>query len=106
MNWNDEIIDEVWQHGRVLPDVDAALWRQDACGAWMRRDEYGHASSEFGWKMERVTAGTGDAPQSLRPYHWHNRFDISQHLAHGRVKADRSGVPASEQAWPPKNRQL
>jgi hypothetical protein len=59
-----ELVEAVWAHGRTMPEADAAHWRQDACGAWMRREHFGREDSEFGWKMERV--GYPDAPASRR----------------------------------------
>jgi hypothetical protein len=47
-------------------DGSVSFWRpgaedwapaQDACGAWMRREHFGHEASEFGWKIERVAPG-------------------------------------------------
>ncbi len=94
------LVEAVWQHGRVMPEADPAQWRQDACGAWMRRGHYGH-DSDFGWKMERVAPGGAD---NLRPFHCRNAYDISTGKPHCRVSADRSNVPAEKYATPPRNR--
>ena len=101
-----ELHDAVWEHGRVMPEADAALWRQDACGAWMQRDHFGREDSDFGWKMEKVSAGGSDAPENLRPFNLRNRYDIANARPHCRMTADRSDVPAEKYARPPRNRPL
>lgn len=101
-----ELIEAVWGHGRAVPEADAAQWRQDACGAWMRREHFGREDGEFGWKMERVSPGGADSPESLRPFNLRNHYDIANGRQHCRVTADRSNVPAEKYARPPRNRQL
>jgi hypothetical protein len=101
-----ELIDAVWEHGRTMPEADPALWRQDACGAWMRRDQYGLESSDFGWRAENISPGGADTPGNLRPFHWRNRYDVAEGKPHCRVCADRSGVPAEKYARPPRNRTI
>ena len=54
VNLSNKIIDAAWEHGRVMPEADAANWRQDACGAWIRRTQFGEEHSEFGWKIEQI----------------------------------------------------
>ena len=85
-------------------EADASAWRQDACGAWMRRDQFGHEQSEFGWKVENVSKGGPDTLENLRPFHWRNSFDIGNNAAHCKVSAGRSGVMSGEYAGPPRNR--
>lgn len=106
MDWSDAIVDAVWQHGRAMPEADAARWRQDACGAWIRREHFGHEQSEFGWKIERVAAGGAPSVESLRPFHVRNRYDIALGAPHCSVTADRTDVPAVEYIYPPRNRDL
>lgn len=106
MKWTPETLRQVWERGRVLPEADPSLWRQDACGAWMRRDQFGRERSEFGWKIERVSAGGADTPENLRPFHWRNRPDLANGRPHCTVTADRSGVGPGEFASPPLNREI
>jgi len=101
-----ELIDAVWEHGRVLPEADSMLWRQDACGAWMRRDCFGRENSEFGWKIEKVSSGDAHTAESLRPFNVRNFFDIASGRPHCRTTADRSNVPAEKYARPPRNRSV
>jgi len=99
-----DLIDAVWQHGRVVAQTDETQWRQDACGAWMRREHYGRAGSDFGWKVERVMAGGADTAETLRPFNVGNGFDIANGRPRCAVTADRSNVPAEKYVFPPRNR--
>lgn len=106
MNPTDDQIEDIWQHGRVMTDADPSIWRQDACGAWIRRDQFGRKHSEFGWKIEAVAAGGPDTSEVLRPFHWRNRYDAANRKPHCAVRADRTGVPPGEYVHPPRNRGL
>jgi hypothetical protein len=101
-----ELIEAVWAHARAMPEADPAHWRQDSCGAWIRREHFGHEDSDFGWKLEKISAGGPDTAENLRPYHWRNEYDVARGRAHCRIMADRSGVPAEKYASPPRNRPL
>ncbi len=101
-----ELVEAVWAHGRTMPEADAAQWRQDACGAWMRREHLGREDSEFGWKMERVQLGGADSADNLRPFNLRNHYDMANGRQLCRVTADRSNLPAEKYARPPRNRQI
>ena len=64
----------------------------------MRREQYGQEHAEFGWKIEKVSAGGLDAAENLRPHHCSNRYDAANGKAHRRITADRRGAPAVEYA--------
>ena len=98
------LIDAVWQQGRVMPEADSAHWRQDACGAWMRCEQHGREDAEFGWKLEKVSAGGPDSAENLRPYHRSNGYDVANGQPHCALTADRSNLPAEKYAMPPRNR--
>lgn len=103
---NRALLDAVWAHGRAMPEADPAQWRQDACGAWMRREHYGREDSPFGWKMERVRVNGGTSAETLRPFNIRNGYDVANRHARHRVTADRSSIPAEKYAWPPRNRHV
>lgn len=103
---NRALVEAVWARGRTLPEADAAHWRQDACGAWIRHEHFGREDSEFGWKMERVSLGGADPADNLRPFNLRNHYDIANGRQHCRVTADRSSVPAEKYARPPRNRNI
>jgi len=98
-----ELIDSVWERGRVMPEADPQVWRQDACGAWMKREHFEREDSDFGWKMESLSSGDSG---SLRPFNVRNHYDIGAGRAQCHATADRSKVPAEKYASPPRNRSL
>jgi hypothetical protein len=104
MKWKQDLIEAVWQNTRVGTDADQAVWRQDACGAWIRRDQFEHGGAEFGWRIENVSGGGPDIPANLRAFHVRNHFEMSSKRPHCEVTADRTGVPAGEYVGPPRNR--
>ena len=104
MAFDDKTIERVWQKARAMTEPTSELWRQDECGAWIRRDHYGAAHSEFGWKIENVSAGGADVLENLRPFHHANGFDRATRQARCHVKADRTGVPVMEHIREPRNR--
>ena len=58
MNWKQETIEAVWQHGRAMPEADPSVWRQDGCGAWMRRDQFGDSHSELAGRSRSLPAAS------------------------------------------------
>ena len=100
------LIEAVWTHGRVMPEADAAHWRQDTCGAWIRREHFEREDSDFGWRMARVSPGGADSAENLRPFNLANDYDIADGRPHCRLTADRANVPAEKYAAPPRNRPL
>lgn len=104
MDRSEALIDTVWQQARTMPEADPSLWRQDVCGAWIRRDHYAR-DSEFGWKIGKFKVGAAD-PENLRPLHWQNDYDVANHNARCHVRADRDRVPSGEIASPPRNRNI
>ncbi|MEW5862602.1 MAG: hypothetical protein AB1773_03290 [Pseudomonadota bacterium] len=105
-NPNPALIDAVWEHGRVMAEADPAHWRQDSCGAWMRREHYGRQDTPFGWKLEPLDPAGPHDPTNLRPFHWRNGYDPANRRPRCRVSADRTGVPAEKFVFPPRNRDL
>ena len=104
MNVNRDQIEIAWEHGRTVAEADPAVWRQDACGACIRRDQFGREGSEFGWKIENIADGARGTGVVLRPFHCGNRYDAANRKPHCMIKADRAGVPSGEFAAPPRNR--
>lgn len=96
MPYTQQIIQSVWEKGRVIAEQDPAEWRKDACGAWMRREHYGHENSDYGWKIENVSPGGADEPENLRPFHCKNSYDVGTGRAHCHVTADHKDVDSHE----------
>ena len=67
MHYSERVVQEISENGRASAEQESTSWRRDACGAWIRRDHYGTAQSEFGWEIENISvAGTGES-EHLRP---------------------------------------
>ena len=72
---DENLIQHVWEKGRVIPHYNPDLFRQDAAGAWMIREQYGNTDSMFGWEIEHIyphALGGTDALLNLRPMQWMN----------------------------------
>jgi hypothetical protein len=75
MNFDDETIQSVWEMAKEIARNNPNVWRQDQCGAWIKRDEYGNRNSEFGWEIDHITTvsrGGSDDLSNLRPLQWEN----------------------------------
>lgn len=81
--FNKEIIEVVWEKGRIIEGYDPAKFRQDACGAWITRDKYGDKTSNFGWVIDHICPRSllerHNVPEdavndvvNLQPMHWAN----------------------------------
>lgn len=106
MVFDEDLIQRVWQKGRATPERDQDEWRKDQCGAWMRREQYGGETAEFGWKIENVSIGGGDELANLKPFHWRNAFDRNTHQPRCHVTADREHVSPTAVLGKPANRPL
>lgn len=52
--FTNDIVELVWQKGRIVEGYDPAKFRQDACGAWITRDKYGDKFNNFGWVIDHI----------------------------------------------------
>lgn len=103
MAFNDNMIQAVWEKGRRMPDRDPTEWCQDQCGAWLHREQYDNAESEYGWKILNIVAGGGDELDNLQPFHWNNTFNIANGKPQCRVTADRTGLNPTQGIVQPRN---
>lgn len=106
MDYSEQLIQQVWEKGRGSNEIDTGLWREDECGAWISRTDYGKTDSDFGWKVVNVAAGAPDTLENLRPFHHRNGYDIANHRAKRNVTADRTGLATFEHSFQPRNRNL
>jgi hypothetical protein len=106
MEYSEQLIQQVWEKGRASGDINSDLWREDECGAWICRADYGKTDTDFGWKIVNVTAGAPDTPENLRPFHHRNGYDLANRQARSHVTADRTGLATFEHAFDLRNRNI
>ncbi len=106
MSFSDKLIQQVWEKARATFDQNSVTWRQDECGAWIRREHYGNVQSEYGWKIENVSAGGPAILENLRAFHQQNSFDRANAKAKCHVTADRAGLEPGEHVVQPRNRSI
>ncbi len=74
--FTSKVIAATWRRASVINGLDADQFRNDACGAKMRKDSYG-TTGEFGWEIDHikpVSAGGTDHKTNLQPLHWSNNL--------------------------------
>jgi len=103
MAYSEELIQQVWEKARVMPDQDPTEWRQDECGAWLKRQAYNQGISEHGWMIVNTSPGGPDVPENLRPLHCGNSFDRALGKPQCQVTADRSGAQPPASGSDPRN---
>lgn len=84
MAWSDDMIQKVWEKGRVVEGNDPKVWRKDECEAWIKRSDYGNRKSQYGWEIDHISPGGEDVLSNLRPLQWENNVDKGD----GRLKCN------------------
>lgn len=103
MDFDEKMVQAVWEQARAMQDRNPDLWRRDQCGAWIHREQYNNGKSEYGWKILKVVAGESVTVDRLQAFHWSNGFDIANGKAQCRVTADRAGLAPGESVDQPRN---
>lgn len=78
-NFSEEQLEEIWRKGRVVDGKDPDVYRKDAAGAIIKKDDR-RVDSEYGWEVDHVfprakleERGVNeeycDAIVNLRPFH-------------------------------------
>jgi hypothetical protein len=106
MEYSEQLIQQVWEEARANADINADLWREDECGAWINRRHYDDTDSDFGWKIVNVSAGGPDTPENLRVFHHRNAYDTGGQHAKCHVTADRTGLATFEHTSQLRNRSV
>ena len=106
MSYSETLVQQVWEKARGYTEIDGGTWREDECGAWIRREDYGRTDSEFGWKIVNVSAGGADSLDNLRQLHYLNGYDIANQKHIRRMAADRIGMAVFEHNFQPRNRKV
>lgn len=79
----DDLKRSVWKKGREVEGFNPNLIRKDACGAWIKYDDFRNRESIYGWEIDhvfpeailkerQVSQEEIDAEENLRPLNWVN----------------------------------
>lgn len=74
-NFTAATVDAVWRKGLIVAGYDPNQLRKDACGAWIRRLDYGNTRSQNGWEIDHIkptSKGGADSLDNLQPMQWEN----------------------------------
>lgn len=95
---NQQLIDNVWNKGTIVPNYNPNVVRKDACGAWIIKNHYGNRKSFFGWEIDHIYPQTLlrermvpedeiDSIDNLRPLNWRNNDSKGKDypVYHGRI---------------------
>lgn len=77
MKYTEEQKLYAWEMARTVEGADENMFRQDACGAWIRWDMYGNRSNDYGWEIDHIypeSRGGTDIPENLRALQWENNI--------------------------------
>lgn len=75
--WTETEKRTVWNKGKIIPEYDANIYRQDMAGAWIKYSAYGDTTNELGlgWEIDHIKpqakGGSSDA-YNLQPLQWDN----------------------------------
>lgn len=50
----DSLKRDVWAKGQIVDGFDPAMYRKDACGAWIVWDKYGASDNIYGWQIDHI----------------------------------------------------
>lgn len=81
-DFSKEQLDEIWRKGRLIVGEDPDIFRKDAAGAIIKKDDR-RIDSEYGWEVDHVfpkakleergiPEDRWDDLVNLRPFHAHN----------------------------------
>lgn len=75
--FKEEIIQQVWQKGEPIIDINNDFTRRDCFGNWIRYEDYGNIQSFYGWVIDRIDPHNDEIRnnvENLQPLNWKNKI--------------------------------
>jgi len=72
LSFTENIIQKVWDKGKVIPEHDENIYRKDDYNSLMLRHAYRNRTSGYGWEIDMIDPNGGDSIKNLRPLQWKN----------------------------------
>lgn len=94
ISMENNLINEIWQKGAEVPGYNSDIFRQDSCGAWIMKNQFGK-ETKFGWEIDHilpVSKGGNDDLVNLRPMHYLNNRSKGEDYLGYRSAVTASGV--------------
>jgi len=73
VNLTQDLIEDVWQKGRIVDGYDPEVWRVDESNSWIKKADLANHGSKYGWEVDLIVAssqGGTEALSNLRPLQW------------------------------------
>jgi hypothetical protein len=74
-DFDEAIIQKVWEKAIIDPNNSPDIFRKDYAGAWIKRSDYGKRDTKYGWEVNHLkpkSKGGTDDLENLLPLHWKN----------------------------------
>jgi hypothetical protein len=78
MSFSPEKVQQVWEKGTIVPNIDPNVWRKDYCGAWINRPSHNGRREnpvDYEWEIDHINPNGSDDISNLRPLQWKNNLD-------------------------------
>jgi hypothetical protein len=78
MSFSDEMLEKIWEKGKIMQGFDRNTWRKDDCGAWINHASHSGKRAnpvDYEWEVDHIDPKGGDDLSNLRPLQWKNNAD-------------------------------
>lgn len=87
-NFTDDQLEEIWRKGRIVVGRDPDVYRKDAAGAIIKKDDR-RVDSEYGWEVDHVFPKAKLEERGIREEFWDAMVNLRPfHAQNNRKKSD------------------